>query len=109
MIELSEHTQQIVERLFQAKDWKRASGVLESGCGDNLPMLGKPNPDPHSMERLRFAALKLSDGEIEKLRQAIILAQQDWRDLLMAAGFGHSLDEHKKWAEEILRQRLLPE
>ena len=32
-----------------------------------------------------FAALKLSEGNLDRLREAIGLAKTDWRDLLMAA------------------------
>jgi hypothetical protein len=48
------------------------------------------------MERVRFAVLKLSGGDLEKLRKAIKLAQTDWRDLLMAAGFGHDVNVYKR-------------
>jgi len=49
------------------------------------------------MERIRFAVLKLSEGNIEKLVQGIELAQTDWRDLLMMAGFGEDVEAHDKW------------
>jgi hypothetical protein len=49
------------------------------------------------LERFRFSALKLSGGKLDKLRQAVELAQQDWRDLLMAAGFGDDVTEHERW------------
>lgn len=48
-------------------------------------------------ELLHCAALKCSDGNLEQLRQAISLAQTDFRDLLMAAGFGRTLDSHLRW------------
>jgi len=40
---------------------------------------------------------------MEKLRAAVKLANADWRDLLVAAGFADSVDAHKHWT---LRQRL---
>ena len=49
------------------------------------------------MERIRFSVLKLIEGKIDKLISAIELAQIDWRDLLMAAGFGYDTDAHNKW------------
>jgi hypothetical protein len=49
------------------------------------------------MERIRFAALKLSEGDMGRLRAAIDLAKLDWRDLLMNAGFGWSVHVHEKW------------
>ncbi len=36
-------------------------------------------------------------GQLDKLEEAIKLAQIDWRDLLMAAGFGHDVEAHLKW------------
>jgi hypothetical protein len=47
-------------------------------------------------ERLRFAALKVSDGKLALLESAVKLAQVDFRDLLMAADFGE-VDAHRKW------------
>ena len=56
------------------------------------------------MERVRFAAIKLSEGDIHKLQEAIVDARIDWRDLLMAAGFGSEVDAHTTWAKEILQK-----
>ncbi|ABF41538.1 hypothetical protein Acid345_2537 [Candidatus Koribacter versatilis Ellin345] len=102
MIELSEQTAELVWRLFEKSDWHEAALLLENECSDNLPLVRQWGPTPASMERLRFATLKLSDGKIEKLHTALDLAKKNWRDLLMAAGFGHRLDAHKRWAENLL-------
>ena len=102
MIELSELTAGLVGRLFDKPDWQEVPALLENECSDNLPLVRQWNPTPISMERLRFAALKLSEGDVPKLRKALDLARIDWRDLLMAAGFGHQLDAHKQWAEKSL-------
>lgn len=56
------------------------------------------------MERIRFAVLKLSQGNISKLLRAIDEARIDWRDLFMAAGFGYDVNAHETWAKEILDQ-----
>ena len=48
-------------------------------------------------ERIRLAVLKLSGGNLEKLVEAIALAQTDYRDALMASGFGHDLQAHLYW------------
>ncbi len=102
MIKLSEQTAEIVWRMFQKPDWHEAVSLLEYECSDNLPLVRQWDPTPASMERLRFASLKLSEGSLEKLRSALELARRDWRDLLVAAGFGHQLDAHRRWAEEFL-------
>ena len=49
------------------------------------------------MDRIRLAAIKLSNGVYAKLVEAVSLANTDWRDLLMAAGFGYDIDAHNKW------------
>jgi hypothetical protein len=36
-------------------------------------------------------------GDIEKLECAITLAQKNWRDLLVAAGFANDPIAHKTW------------
>ena len=53
-----------------------------------------------ALERLQFAALKLSEGNLDKLDRAVALANRDWRDLLMAAGFGEDVDAHKSGTPE---------
>ncbi len=51
----------------------------------------------YEFERFRFAALRLSNGDLRKLEQAVELAKRDWRDLLMAAGFGEDVTAHERW------------
>ena len=52
---------------------------------------------PEKMDRIRLAAIKSSNGVYAKLVEAVSLANTDWRDLLMAAGFGYDIDAHNKW------------
>jgi hypothetical protein len=63
---------------------------------NNLPFLERETP--YGLERVRFAPLTLSQGSMEKLRAAVKLANADWRDLLVAAGFADSADVHKHWS-----------
>jgi hypothetical protein len=70
--------------------------LLQTKCGNNLPFLERETP--YGLERVRFAALTLSQGSMEKLRAAVKLANADWRDLLGAAGFADSVDVHKHWS-----------
>jgi len=99
MVKLSEATSSIVEILFPPDQHAEAARLLEEECGDNLPFC--ENSDAHSLERIRFAVLKTSDGEINRLRDAIKLAQIDWRDALMGAGFGHSVTAHNQWEQDL--------
>lgn len=96
---LSPRTVQLVELLFSPKDIPEAVHWLEEECGLNLSLIGKK--DEYSMERIRFAVIKLSGGSLLKLLEAIDVAQKDWRDLLMMAGFGFDADAHEIWAKEV--------
>ena len=80
--------------LFPPEDRERAKALLYEQCGSNLPFQEKA--DMYQLERIRFAALKYSDGNLLSLDRAVKLAQQDWRDLLMAAGFGE-VETHRGW------------
>jgi hypothetical protein len=98
---LSPRTMLLVSKIFNAEKFEEAVQQLENECGNNIPFCS--NDDEYQMERIRFAAIKLSSGDIKKLREAINEARMDWRDLFMAAGFGYDVKAHEKWAEEILK------
>jgi hypothetical protein len=92
---LSPETRRRLDAVFAPDDRPAAEAMLMNGCGNNLPFLEKS--DMFELERFRFAALKESEGNLVLLRQAIGVAQRDWRDLLMSAGFGEDVTEHKRW------------
>ncbi len=94
-VPLSPETQRRLELLFAPQDRAEATELLVTECGTNLPSL--EDLDMFELERFRFAALKLSGGKLDKLWQAVELAQQDWRDLLMGGGFGEDVTEHERW------------
>jgi hypothetical protein len=91
---LSPETERRVSILFSPETRVEASRLLVEQCGNNLPFFA--NLDEFQLERARFAALKLSEGSIEKLKKAIELAKVDWRDLFVSAGFGE-VDAHRDW------------
>lgn len=102
MKELSQRTLQIIERLFSPEQKDEVKGILMRDCSDSLiPSQGEEWDKLR--ERVQFGVLKVSEGDLARLLSAIILAQTDWRDLLMAAGFGHSVVEHQNWADDILK------
>ena len=74
---------------------QEAAELLITRCGANLPLWRET--DPRGLERIRFAALKLSDGDLGELRRAVEIANVDWRDVLVAAGFGHDPRAHELW------------
>lgn len=97
---LSPRTMLLVSKIFDAKQFEEVVQWLEDECGNNIPFCDKY--DEYQMERIRFAVLKLSQGNINKLLRAIDEARMDWRDLFMAAGFGYDVNAHQTWAKEIV-------
>ena len=98
---LSPRTRQLVERIFSPMQAEEVVQWLEDECGNSIPSC--QSHDEYQMERIRFAVLKLSYGNINKLLRAIDEARMDWRDLFMAADFGYDANAHDQWAKEMLR------
>lgn len=94
-MKLTQETRERLEFLFSPGSWDEATALLERECSNNLPFLEKASPT--DLQRYHFAALKLSGGNLERLRRAVSVAKQDWRDLLVAAGFGNSCEAHLLW------------
>ena len=69
--------------------------LLRTDCADNLPFCEELTAA--SLERIRYAVLKISGGSVSKLVDAVLLAQEDWRDALVAAGFGDDSSAHETW------------
>lgn len=67
--------------------------IVRDECGYNLPLRGNHNEE--EVERIRFAVLKLSRGNVDKLKKAVVDANTDWRDVLLWAGFAVDLDGDK--------------
>jgi hypothetical protein len=103
MTPLTPKTIALVDRIFPA-DSQAVQRLLEEDCGQNLPFC--ENSTPELLERLRFAALRIGNSNMDKLLEAVSLAKQDWRDLLMWAEFGNSLTAHEEWAEQVLHSSL---
>lgn len=95
MIALTPVIKEYIKLLFTTDEITVVETLLEEQCADNLPFCESYIPE--DMERIRLAALKLSQGSINKLESAVELAKTDWRDLLMSAGFGHDIHAHKNW------------
>jgi hypothetical protein len=92
---LSPDTERRLDALFVGADRHTAATLLVARCGANLPLWIPA--DPEGLERIRFAVLKLSGGDLGKLQEAVRIAQIDWRDVLVAAGFGHDPRAHEGW------------
>lgn len=92
---MSPETRKRIDLLFAPDLRCEVAAWLASGCGRNLP-LAKDASDS-AVERIQFAALKVSGGDVDGLHRAIELAQIDWRDLLVAAGFADDVRAHERW------------
>ena len=105
MVELSPATTERLRRLFPPDDVTTAARLLAEGCAENLPLIGSP-VTPTSLERVRFAAIRVSGGELVRVRESIGVAQNDWRDLLVAAAFAADLTAHERWEPRVLDHAL---
>ena len=88
-----------VNSFFSEGNRLEAIELLKSECADNLPLCKEANPS--KMERIRFAAIKMSDGQLNELYYAVDLAQNDWRDLLKVSDCVN-VDAHEIWADKVL-------
>jgi hypothetical protein len=95
---ISHETERRITLLFVPDERTLVRAIMLEECGNNLPFL--EHASAIELERIRFAALKLSDGKLDKLGRAVALAKRDWRDLLMAAGFAEDVDAHMSWLPE---------
>jgi hypothetical protein len=94
-IALTADAERRVQAVYAPEERAEARRMLELDCGSAVESgWGK---EPAAYDRVRFAAMKASFGRLEGLRRAIALAQVDWRDLLVEAGFAHDATEHTRW------------
>ena len=94
-VPLSDDTKRRVEALFAENERATVTQLLVEECGDNLPF--NEGQGPVQLERIRFAALKVSAGSLTELRAAVALAKIDWRDVLVSAGFENDVAAHRAW------------
>jgi hypothetical protein len=103
---LSLETQRRVEMMYYPEQVEEVTRLLVEECGYNIPGT-RAKDDEHSMERLRFAALKVSSGHIGRLKEAVDLAKVDYRDVLLWAGFANDVAKHKAWLPEAMGPQKL--
>jgi hypothetical protein len=95
MIDLTSGTQDRLRALFRPEDVHEAERLLAND--DTAARLAGQGWTPAQLERIRFAALRVSGGSLEGLRNALVLGRTDWRDLVMSAGFGQDPLAHESW------------
>lgn len=94
---ISDETLWRIEALFPPEQREEVIVRLAFECGRNVPHFERQSPV--ELERLQFAALKYSQGEMALLRRGIAQAQRDWRDLFVGVGFA-AVDAHRQWKPE---------
>lgn len=100
MTGLSKRTKVVIQRMFPTQQQDDVEQFLTEECSANLLFL--ENTNEIELERIRFAVLKLSGGDLNQLLRNIQGAQTDWRDVLMAAGFGYDIAVHDAWVKSYL-------
>lgn len=87
----------VIDRRFPTVDRAVIEDLLVNDCGSKLPLA----TDGALIERIRLAVLRLADGRPAVVLDHIRAVQVDWRDVLVAAGFGSDLRAHLAWAAEV--------
>ena len=95
MTDLTVRIERHIVQLFAPAEHAEVRRLRASTCAAAALVAG--NASPEAYERIHCAALKLSEGRFDKLYDAIALAQTDWRDLLVVAGFAQRTDAHLDW------------
>jgi hypothetical protein len=62
--------------------------VITSLEGASIPIFSRAAPS--ELPRIQLAIIKLAAGNIDTFRRALALAEQDWRDVLVAAGLANA-------------------
>jgi hypothetical protein len=99
-IPLSDRTLSLIKALFKDPFRSRVINALGTEVSEDTPFC--TNETPEGMERIRFAVIKLIHEDWKNFDYALKEAKTDWRDLLMAAGFGYSVDEYNRWYQKVL-------
>lgn len=95
---MSPEVESKMKSIFPPERWPEVAAILESECGSNLPLISSQGAE--GIERVRASVLKLSEGSMDKLCYAVKVAKEDWRDVFVAAGFGHDPLAHRGWLRD---------
>ena len=71
---LSGTTNALIEKIFPPEHREEVANILIYECGNNLRDHKWSNE--HGLERIRFAVLKMSLGDVQRLRRAVKLAKR---------------------------------
>jgi hypothetical protein len=91
---LTDGTRQRLEMVFVPELRKQAEEILLKQFGTKMP--GYKDASALEIERVRFAALKLSEGSLAKLREQLDVVSVNPHDLLVKAEF-LDIGDHLDW------------
>lgn len=98
--ELTDITIKLIDTIYRKEERSLVIHTLENDCGNNLPLCN--GWTSKQLERIRFAVIKFSEGQLDRFHYAIKLANTDWRDLLVEVCFADDIDCHSEWANKML-------
>ena len=87
-----------VARLFPIEQQDDVARALIEECGSGR--LYKKMDWTALTERVQCAVLRMSEGRLDKLAEAINLYHSDWSSLLKIAGFSSDIHAHESWTGE---------
>jgi len=99
MTDITKRTMKAIETLFSSEEQGIVKDELELNYFTNVA--GCNGWSASQMERIWFAVLKSSNGQLSEFKTSIKLANTDFRDLLMIAEFGEDLEAHNKWFKQL--------
>lgn len=98
MTELGSRTEKLIVRRLAPDVAARVSELLFSRC--TAERLGCTGWTTEQMERIWFAVLRVGGTSCTTVEAAVVQAETDWRDLLVAAGFEDDVEAHLMWWED---------
>lgn len=99
---LASLTQELVTTGCPSAQKEAVSELLSKRCSHNLPGVGATPEWNELIDRIQLAVIRGSGWNVESIAKAIELANRDWRDVLMAAGFANDLESHRLWQRHAL-------
>jgi hypothetical protein len=96
-------TQELVQTLCPPPHQPPVQKLLSERCSLTLPGVGTTPEWLGLIDRVQLATLRASHWDLATIEKAVNLANTDWRDVLVDAGFGHSVTAHIHWQRDALQ------
>ena len=95
-------TRELISRGCPTEHRADISNLLENSCSHNLPGVSSSQGWGELVDRIQLAAIRGSEWNIENIKRSVALANRDWRDLLVSAGFANDPSAHIHWQKSAL-------